>query len=890
MAELWDTQGAGCSVAAAACPQLAGNRLNLDVYPDGCRQFLQLLALRPEEVRQVQFLRLSCNEKLIDCALASAVQLTGLTSLVLKGGHSHDKDGAIQHGLLTGLPENIGRLVCLVHLDLSFNSFSFLPECLSELANLTVLLLCYNHLQGLPEDLGKLRKLTVLSAMCNQITNLPSSIGDLRALQVLNLSENSLQYVPEEIGNLQSCTELDLSNNQLEAIPNSLANLRSLQKLRLNSNRLASVPAALATLPFLSRLDLQNNSLRAVPIEIQQCPCVHLRGNPLGRPASPEPEQISDSSSSSELRVLFLTSDEGSFTVPCDGCRVCLPCGVHLSFPFGAVSSETRVHYQKLPPDPQWVKLHHHDVLLSQVLELQPHGIQFFEEVKVWIPYVAPRSLRKREVVIRTRSGLNWSDLDTKLEPKGKHKYLAKCSVSHFSWFLVISRLVEDQCIVPQNGALLFSTVEPSIRVRFPAGATDEMRTVKMQVLPITQKELQEITDDPESTASPLLCLSQSSAINFLKPVKIQLPLPPGVTGHSLERSRLHLLHGDLQAQTWNDITNQVVLEFTHIYALFEVDHFSWYWLWYTTKTYVGGIAKKVYERLRLYQVNFVALQRKRHPEQVLLQCAPKHKVETVVKKLRDRYRGPEPSELVDMFEGEQFFAGFEKGLELDADRPDCVDGRISFVFYSHMKNMKEIYVKPAVDGREQDVNGQVSFYRGAIPDTIPEDCTKKRKGPDSQWLATLPIKLPKVKSHFAEHHPSKNGFSLPPLNLGNAETGYLTETNLLGIASRIGADWRTIGMNLGLSFQQLERICHNNREDLDTQILEMLFVWAKQNTATQDCVKKLIEAMGQSGRQDIADEIESIIELGKKKYSESIRRVGLDQESSNEDSAIAMV
>lgn len=51
------------------------------------------------------------------------------------------------------------------------------------------------------------------------------------------------------------------------------------------------------------------------------------------------------------------------------------------------------------------------------------------------------------------------------------------------------------------------------------------------------------------------------------------------------------------------------------------------YWLWYTTKTYIGGIAKKVYERLRMYQVNFIALQRRKDPEQVLLQCLPKHKV-----------------------------------------------------------------------------------------------------------------------------------------------------------------------------------------------------------------------------------------------------------------------
>lgn len=37
----------------------------------------------------------------------------------------------------------------------------------------------------------------------------------------------------------------------------------------------------------------------------------------------------------------------------------------------------------------------------------------------------------------------------------------------------------------------------------------------------------------------------------------------------------------------------------------------------------------------------------------------------------------------------------------------------------------------------------QVSFYRGEIPNHLPEDVVKKRKGNDSQWLATLPLRLP---------------------------------------------------------------------------------------------------------------------------------------------------
>uniref|UniRef100_A0A8B9G9I5 P53-induced death domain protein 1 n=1 Tax=Amazona collaria TaxID=241587 RepID=A0A8B9G9I5_9PSIT len=841
----------GAPALAAFC--LADNRLNLDVYLDGCRRFLQLFEGRRGEVLQVEFLRLSSNDRLLGTTLDILPHLKHLKSLVIKGGHARDEFGSCQHGSLTSLPADMGNLRCLTHLDLTFNSLSTLPSCILHLSSLRVLLVSHNRLVVLPEDFGCLSKLTFFSAMKNQLKDLPRSIGDLAVLQDLDLSENALEFIPEEVGNLHNCTELDLSGNCLSSIPDSLANLKCLRRLHLHSNLLVTVPASLARLPNLSRLDLQNNCLRAVPPEIQTLPFVRLRGNPLGE-TEPSPQTL--------LPRTFITV---IFTVTSEGCKVILACGIHFYFPPGAASDPLQIYFRTLAPDPQCVKLQHHDVLLSRVLELQPHGAKFQQEVQISMPYASPQTLHQREVVVRTFSGQSWSDLRTRVEQKRKSKHVAHCSVLHFSWFLVVSRLVQNECKVPIEGTLLFSSVDPNIKVTFPPGVTEQTRTVKMQVC--------EITADAGCRASPLLCLSQDSLMDFLRPVRIQLPLPPGVTGINLDQSRLHLLHGDLQGQTWDDITSQVVLEFTHLYAVFEVTHFSWYWLWYTTKTYIGGIAKKVYERLRMYQVNFIALQRKKDPEQVLLQCVPKHKVDPVLKKLQDRYRGPEPSDMVEMFEGEQFFAAFEGGISIVMDRPDCVDGRLSFTFYSHLKNMKEIYVTSSVDRKDQAVKGQVSFYRGAVPESIPEEASRRRRGPDSLWLVTLPIKLPRLKPRWGENPGALNGFSFPPLNLGNAETGYLTQANLLSIARRMGADWQTIGLNLGLTYQQIER-------DLDKQILDMLFSWAQQNSEDPDCVSKLITAMKESGRQDIADEVETIIELGRQKYRESIRRVGLEQDS----------
>lgn len=51
-----------------------------------------------------------------------------------------------------------------------------------------------------------------------------------------------------------------------------------------------------------------------------------------------------------------------------------------------------------------------------------------------------------------------------------------------------------------------------------------------------------------------------------------------------------------------------------------------------------------------------------------------------------------------------------------------------------------------------------------------------------------------------------------PPLNLGDPESGYLTETNLLSISLRISKDWRNIGINLGISYKELDRIQFKHR------------------------------------------------------------------------------
>ncbi|KAL7857675.1 hypothetical protein AOLI_G00177770 [Acnodon oligacanthus] len=843
---------------------LVDGRLVLDVYQCGGTVMPALWSSVPERMRRLRYVRLgSEDEEALEVALRVLPQLTQLRSLAIRGHRFYDAQGDPLPGLLTSLPASISCLSFLVHLDLSFNRLSLLPACILSLSHLSELLLCHNQLDSLPEELGALVSLQRLSVLGNKLQALPLGVGLLLELQELDVSFNQLESLPEELGLLLHLHTLELSNNKLQRLPEALGSLHSLRVLAIHSNELRNIPECVSALPQLTRLDVRNN--------------------PLGRPPTPPPLPPAPAAQrETPIPELHLAFNQHRFSVSPTGCHVFLPGGAELLFPCGCVGGVTQFKWSERKPDKKWVQLEEHDLLLNRPLELLPHGATFNKPVEVCVPY---HKTRKGEVVVRKYDGQSWSTLPTltrrgshrhSSRPRGRPARLACCTVKQFSWFVAVSRPVRDSCSVSQAGALLVSRYDPGIKLSFPPDCTTNTRTVTLQVLQVALSEVQDLTGDPQASASPLLCLSQTPSMHFLQPVRVQIPLPPGLTGNTVDMSRLHLLHGDPVAHTWTDVTAQVSLYITQLYAIFSVTHFSWYWLWYTTQSCVSGMVRKVYHRLKQFRVQFLVLQRKTDLTQVLLQCLPSDKIDSRLASLSEQYDGPQPSDVCNLLEGEQFFAGFERGIDISADRPDCSEGRLAFTFYSHLKNIKEVHVCPT-DKQEGTVRGQVSFYRGKVPSDLPEEVAQKRKGLDSQWMATLPLRLPGTNCEGSLYSEKQ----YPPLNLGDPESGYLTETNLLAISLRISQDWRCIGMNLGISFQELDRIQYKHRDNLGALVLEMLFHWARgQQKAGAGAVPRLIDALVESGRRDLAEEVEDIVKLGKKKYRESLKRVGLETEN----------
>ena len=200
---------------------------------------------------------------------------------------------------LTGsIPEELGRLTGLTHLDLSVNrslgsdvipaalnqltelTYLSLHNCafpnplpnLSSLTNLEELYLHANNFTGpFPQWLGRLTKLTHLhlygtKSKDPQGVGLTGRIPDLRnltSLEQLLIDNNSLTGgIPTWLGNLTSLTRLDLDRNQLTGgIPPALGSLTSLTHLDLSDNDLEGEIPDLSGLTALQYLLLHNNAL-----------------------------------------------------------------------------------------------------------------------------------------------------------------------------------------------------------------------------------------------------------------------------------------------------------------------------------------------------------------------------------------------------------------------------------------------------------------------------------------------------------------------------------------------------------------------------------------------------------------------------------------------------
>ncbi|XP_015062424.1 leucine-rich repeat receptor-like serine/threonine-protein kinase BAM3 [Solanum pennellii] len=212
-----------------------------------------------------------------------------------------------------GIPPELGKLVNLVHLDLSScNLTGSIPPELGNLNMLDTLFLQKNQLTGVfPPQLGNLTRLKSLDISVNELTGeipvdlsglkelillnlfinnlhgeIPGCIAELPKLEMLNLWRNNFTgSIPSKLGMNGKLVEIDLSSNRLTGLipkslcfgrnlkililldnflfgplPDDFGQCRTLSRVRMGQNYLSGlIPAGFLYLPELSLVELQNN-------------------------------------------------------------------------------------------------------------------------------------------------------------------------------------------------------------------------------------------------------------------------------------------------------------------------------------------------------------------------------------------------------------------------------------------------------------------------------------------------------------------------------------------------------------------------------------------------------------------------------------------------------
>ncbi len=137
---------------------------------------------------------------------------------------------------LRKLPENIGELQELEHIDVSLTAIESLPESIGELKNLKYLAASTTKITAVPESIGNCESLVFLDLHSNDITEIPDSVTKLTNLKSLDLGYTKITALPENIGELSQLVRLDLFGLDLRRLPQSTKNLTKLEYLNVYDN------------------------------------------------------------------------------------------------------------------------------------------------------------------------------------------------------------------------------------------------------------------------------------------------------------------------------------------------------------------------------------------------------------------------------------------------------------------------------------------------------------------------------------------------------------------------------------------------------------------------------------------------------------------------------
>lgn len=200
-------------------------------------------------------------------------QLKHLERIVVTCGDFLKLQGEFCHRpSLRHLPESLGDLTSLEHIDLSYcGNLERLPNSFGNLIKLKHLNLKYcSNLRFSSGSLGNISTLEYINLYrCDKIEVLPSQIAHQRFLENLNLNLRNLKEWPSSIGVSSDLEKLVLKTPLLETLPPSLgSDFRKLRYLELGScQSLKRLPDSVRMLNQLIKFLVKDCSLQELPFK-----------------------------------------------------------------------------------------------------------------------------------------------------------------------------------------------------------------------------------------------------------------------------------------------------------------------------------------------------------------------------------------------------------------------------------------------------------------------------------------------------------------------------------------------------------------------------------------------------------------------------------------------
>ena len=578
-----------------------------------------------------------------------------------------------------------------------------------------------------------------------------------------------------------------------------------------------------------------------------------------------------------EVAEYNLDSDVGELCINTSGAAYILPSRVKIVIP-NEISCDMNKISCRVSKYSNKFKLNPTDQLLSPIVDLTPNGSKFSKPLRISIPYhYTACDKQTREIVMRvttayTNGLLRYEDLNSKLinavEDANSSSGEVVSFVTHFCRFGVISRLKKDHVSVEnEQPTVIVSSVDSSTKLLFPKSSVVNRTEVTITVLKIDDADVKNIVMCDHCPVSNVLQVSVSPKNTvFQNSVTVTLALPKSLIGRSFDKKMLRLVKSSNESEDWQDITAEVELKYKTEYVAFQVKSLSSFCL--VGKDLEIDNLPKVMRRTITHEVRFLAMQQK--PSLVLAQCVRRDLVDERIKKLREmEYYGNDPCTAVhDFVEGQRFKVkvfGDIKVKSNDENEKKFIEEDLVKQFHSQHDSDESGYCKFHIEPNKaasRTNSGNIRFFK--VFETVchaPETngiyengniCGENRSSENERYIDHVPITLESAVelSEVAKHE---------------SETDIFREI-CWKIASEIGRDWAALAWRLGMTEGDLDCIktkCPNNLKD---QSYTMVNEWYRKNAKNAEWLAKLVKALNDAGRTDLAKEVEDMYEKEKKR------------------------